>query len=108
MRHFIIIDDNFSAKIQIQFRGRAKGATGDEAMGRWGERRIYDHGTNQRSTSELRQYQKTDKCDKVRYNPEYSRIQGCTQKNCQYSTRGWIVYQRDTDEIHSLKRLLKD
>ena len=23
-------------------------------------------------------------------------------------TRGWIVYQRDTDEIHSLKRLLKD
>ena len=23
-------------------------------------------------------------------------------------TRGWLVYQRDTDEIHSLKRLLKD
>ena len=23
-------------------------------------------------------------------------------------TRGWIVYQRDTDEIHSLKRLLED
>ena len=23
-------------------------------------------------------------------------------------TRGWIVYKRDTDEIHSLKRLLKD
>ena len=23
-------------------------------------------------------------------------------------TRGWIVYQRDTEEIHTLKKLLKD
>lgn len=23
-------------------------------------------------------------------------------------TRGWIVYQRDTDEINTLKKLLKD
>ena len=33
----------------------------------------------------LRRYQKTDECDKARNDPEYSWIQGCTQKNSQYS-----------------------
>ena len=33
----------------------------------------------------LRRHQKTDECDKARNNPEYSWIQGCTQKNSQYS-----------------------
>ena len=65
-------------------------------------------GDDQTTPRNIRQHQKTDGVKPIRHVLGTAGFRAVTRKAGSGRARGWIVYQRDNNEINALRRLLKD